>query len=463
MSAAVIDNPAVQRRFRPPAPIPHTERMNALQLLLAVRRNPVSAWGVWHFEEPFVQARTILGDTLVVNDPAMLRHVLVDNVLNYPKSEITRRVLAPAGAKDGLLTAEGEAWRQMRRTLAPIFSPRNVDALAGPIRACAAAAAERMAATPAGGRIDVAAEMARTTFEVMSATLFSDGIAKGPQEFGAALNSYLKTVGRIDPLDLLGAPDWLPRIGRIMGRDAIGFFEREVAETIRRRRAAVAAGRAPHDLLTLLIAASDPETGLGIPDEEVASHVITFIVAGHETTSNALAWTLYLLAKHPEVRERVEAEARGAEAHPPHAWPDKLVWTRAAIEEAMRLYPPAATLSRQALAADRIGEVSVPKGALVIVSPWLIHRHKKLWDAPEYFMPERFLPGRREEIDRFQYLPFGQGPRICIGQRFAMLEAVVILSTLVGRLRLDWPARQSVQPLERITLRPDPGLVMVRG
>jgi cytochrome P450 len=464
MSAAVIDLPGTARRFRPPAPIPHAERMNPLQLILAIRRNPVSAWGVWHFEEPFVQARTpLLGDTIVVNDPAMLRHVLVDNVQNYPKSGIARRVLAPAGAADGLLTSEGEAWRKMRRTLAPIFAPRNVDMLAEAIHDRAAIAAERMAATPAGGRIDVSAEMARTTFEVMSATLFSDGITQGPEAFGKALNRFLETMGRVDPFDLIGVPDWVPRLTRLRGRDPVKFFETEVAATIAKRRAEVTAGTAPHDLLTLLISASDPETGLGISDEEVASHVITFIVAGHETTSNALSWTLYLLAKHPEMRAKVEDEAAEADRHPLADWPEKLVWTRAVIEEAMRLYPPASTLSRQAVAEDRIGDVTVPKGALVIVSPYLVHRHKKLWDAPDYFMPERFLPDQRESIDRFQYIPFGAGPRVCIGLRFAMLEAVVILAEVVKRVRLDWPARQAVQPLERITLRPEPGLSMVRG
>jgi cytochrome P450 len=464
MSAAVIDLPGVERRFRPPAPIPHARRMNPLELILAIRRNPAEAWGVWHFEEPYVQASTpLLGNTIVVNDPAMLRHVLVDNVQNYPKSGIARRVLAPAGAAEGLLTSEGEDWRRMRRTLAPIFAPRNVDALADAILLRAEAAAERIAGVPAGDRVEVAAEMARTTFEVMSATLFSDGITGGPEAFGKALNRFLETMGRVEPLDLMGAPDWIPRLNRWKGRDAIRFFETEVAATIRQRREAVQRGDAPHDLLTLLIKASDPETGLGIPDEQVAAHVITFIVAGHETTSNALGWTLFLLAKHPDIREKVEAEAREAERHPTAEWPDRLVWTRAAIEEAMRLYPPASTLSRQALEADRIGDAQVPKGALVIVSPYIVHRHKKLWRDPDYFRPERFLPGAREKIDRFQYLPFGQGPRVCIGLRFAMLEAVVILAALARRVRLDWPQRQAVRPLERITLRPDPGLSMIRS
>ncbi len=194
-------------------------------------------------------------------------------------------------------------------------------------------------------------------------------------------------MGRVDPLDLVGAPDWIPRFGRWRGATRSRFFETEVAETIRRRRAAVEAGDAPHDLLTLLIKASDPETGLGVPDEQVAAHVVTFIVAGHETTSNALGWTLYLLAKHPDIREKVEAEAQEAHKHPAAEWPERLVWTRAAVEEAMRLYPPASTLSRQALADDRIGDVAIPKGALVIISPYIVHRHKRLWADPDHFRP----------------------------------------------------------------------------
>jgi cytochrome P450 len=464
MSTAALDLTPASRRYRPPAPIPHSERLGVASLLRQIYRNPVEAWGIWHFEEPFVQAKTpLLGNTVVINDPAMLRHVLVDNVQNYPKSDIARRVLAPAGAKDGLLTTEGEAWRQMRRTLAPIFAPRNVDLLADTIADRATLAAERLRAVPMGGRVDVAAEMARTTFEVMSATLFSDGITQGPEAFGKALNRFLETMGRVDPFDIIGAPDWLPRLTRLRGRDAVQFFEREVGATIAKRRAEVAAGCAPHDLLTLLIQASDPETGLGISDEEVASHVITFIVAGHETTSNALSWTLFLLAKHPDVREKVEQEAADAERFPLAEWPEKLIWTRAVIEEAMRLYPPASTLSRKALTTDRIGGLTIPENALVIISPYIVHRHRKLWDAPDYFRPERFLPGEREKIDRFQYLPFGQGPRICIGVRFAMLEAVIILAKLVKAVRLDWPHRQVVHPMERITLRPFPGLEMVKA
>jgi cytochrome P450 len=448
-------------RFRPPAPIPHADRLGTLQLLATLRRNPAEIWGVWHFEEPYVAGRSVLGDTVVISNPEGLRHVLVTNVANYPKSELTRRVLAP-GLGEGLLTAEGESWKRVRRTLAPLFVPRQVDSFASVMLARAERAAGRLCKVPDGEQVDVAAEMTRVTFDVLAGTLFSDGIVSGADRFAEAVTRYFETIGRVSPLDLLGAPAWVPRLNRFTGRSAVQFFEEEVKRIITRRKSEIADGSAPDDLLTMLIKAQDPETGLGISEEEVGAHLVTFMAAGHETTANTLGWTLYLLAKHPDVRARVEAEALGAESYPLAEWPDRLPWTRAAIEESMRLYPPAATLSRNAVDADKIGDLTIPKGALVIISPYVVHRHKTLWHEPEYFRPERFLPENRESIERFSYIPFGAGPRICIGQRFAMLEAVIILAVVLRRVRLDWPSRQKVMPLERVTLRPTPGLMMLK-
>lgn len=459
IALAKTDAAAARRPYRPPAPIPHAERLNPIQLLLALRRNPVETWGVWHFEQPVVPAKTVMGETITISDPALIRHVLVENVANYPKDDLQRRVLAP-GLGEGLLTAEGEIWRRARRTLAPLFAPRVVEGFAGIMEARAGAMIDRLAPTPEGATVDVAAEMTRVTFDILAGTLFTDGIVSGADRFGDAVTRYFNTVGRLDPLDALGAPDWIPRLGKIQGRPAIRFFEEEVERIIRRRGAEIGAGEAPHDLLTLLMKASDPDTGIGLTEAEVAANIVTFIGAGHETTANTLAWTLFLLAKHPEVRAQVEAEAASRHAHPLVDWPERLPWTRAVIEEAMRLYPPAATLTRTALKSDRISTVRIAKGTLVVISPYVLHRHKRLWSDPDRFRPERFLPGAREEIDRYQFIPFGAGPRICIGMRFAMLEAVIVLATLAGRYRFDWPDGQRVMPVQRVTLRPDPGLRM---
>jgi cytochrome P450 len=457
--------PAIEngrRVFRPPAPIPHTERLGTLALLRQLRANPAAAWGVWHFEEPFVAARTVLGDTVVLSEPAMIRHVLVDNAANYPKDDLQRRVLKP-GLGEGLLTAEGETWRRVRRTLAPLFTPRMVDGFAETMLERAEKAAGRIAEAPHGRIVDVSAEMTRVTFDILSGTLFSDGIVSDADRFAEAVTRYFETAGRLDPLDALGAPNWIPRVSWFTRRGAISFFEEEVSRIITQRKEEIAAGTAPHDLLTLLIQAADPETGIGLTDEEVGANIVTFITAGHETTANALGWALFLLAKHPELRERAEAEARSAEGIPLADWPERLPFIRAVLEEAMRLYPPAATLSRRAVGPDRIGTLIIPKGALVVISPYVVHRHKRLWNEPELFRPDRFMPGARDSIDRFQFIPFGAGPRICIGLRFAMLEGVIVLATLLCRVRLDWPARQAVRPVQRVTLRPEPGLRMLRA
>ena len=242
-------------------------------------------------------------------------------------------------------------------------------------------------------------------------------------------------------------------------RASAAFFEQAVDAIIERRRALVAAsGTIPRDLLTLLLEASDPQTGTGLTHEEVRANVVTFIGAGHETTANALTWSLYLLSLSPEWRERLAAEADRVLAGPIEQALDGLVETRAVIEEAMRLYPPVASLSREALGPDDLCGRRIRKGALIIVSPWVLHRHELLWRDPGSFDPSRFLPGARETIDRFAYLPFGAGQRVCIGAAFSLQEAVIVLAHVMRSFALTPAPGQKIEPVQRITLRPRDGL-----
>jgi cytochrome P450 len=264
-------------------------------------------------------------------------------------------------------------------------------------------------------------------------------------------------------VDIFGLPDWVPRIGRWRAKPAIRFFEELVSELIQSRKALVERGEAvPRDLLTLLLEAADPETGKGLSDTEVGANIVTFIGAGHETTANVLSWSIYLISQDERVRTRIEREVDevlGAGAiEPEHL--DRLVYTRAVLDEAMRLYPPAPLLSRAAIADDRIGALTIEAGTVVTIAPYVLHRHRTLWDEPDAFRPERFLPGERETIDRFAYLPFGAGPRVCIGATFALQEAVIVLATIVRAVRLDLKEGYKVTPLHRITLRPRGGLPM---
>ena len=448
--------------FRPPAPVPLARAPDLFAFLKGARTNPLTTWTRAHFEQPILAGEGVLGRVTVLSDPSAIRHVLVDNAANYRKDDLQRRVLAP-GLGDGLLTAEGDVWRAQRRALAPLFTPRNVAGFEGEMDAAAQRLVRRLARRD-GREVDVALEMTRVTLDVLERTIFTRGLARDPDALSQAITRYFAAIGPIDPLDVLGMPNWLPRIGRIRARPALRFFEEVVGELMSARKALLARGEAaPRDLLTLLLGATDPETGRGLSDLEVRANVVTFIGAGHETTANALSWSLYLLSQAEDMRERVEHEVDTALGGGRALDLAALPVCRAVVEEAMRLYPPVAFLSRAALADDRVCGYRVPKGSLVVVSPYVLHRHRTLWTDPDAFDPGRFLPERRGSIDRFAYLPFGAGPRVCIGASFSLQEAVIVLARLARTVRFRLRAGHAVVPVQRVTLRPSGGLPMEVG
>ena len=217
----------------------------------------------------------------------------------------------------------------------------------------------------------------------------------------------------------------------------------------------------PRDILTLLLEAQDPETGRGLSEREVRANIITFIAAGHETTANAITWSLFLLSQSPEWRERVAAEAEREMGGSAGSLPERLVETRAVVEEAIRLYPPLVAISRAAIAPDELAGQRIRRGAMVVIAPYVLHRHRLLWDRPDIFDPDRFLPGARDRIDRYAYLPFGAGPRGCIGSAFALQEATIVVASIVRNFDLQVPPGHIVWPVHRVTLRPQGGLPMM--
>lgn len=449
--------------FVPYAPPPRERRPNPWLHLWLLARNPLETWRIAHYEESILLERSWFGSSAVVSDPVAIRRVFVENAENYPKDELQLRLLRPR-IGDGLLTAAGDAWKHARRTLSPLFTPKRVAAAAAVMRARAERCVDRWLSGSTGAVIALDREMTALTFDILSATMFSNAIGADYDAFEKAMTRYFNTIGRVDPLDVLGMPDWVPRIGRLVAEPAMAYFEGAVARLIAERGVVIEQdpAAAPDDILTALLRASDPETGVGLTEAEVAANLITFIAAGHETTARALTWTLHLLAHAPAVRAQAEDEASGA-GDDPADWLDSLPTIRAALEESMRLFPPAPFLSRVAREDDTLAGVSISANTLVIVAPWLVHRHRRLWEAPDAFMPSRFMPGARETIDRFAYLPFGAGPRICIGARFAMMEAVIALTTILRRVRLDPSEAGEPRPVQRITLRPAERLMMTVG
>jgi len=257
--------------------------------------------------------------------------------------------------------------------------------------------------------------------------------------------------------DLLGFPEWFPRRRPKGYQRAITEFEALVSRFLAERRAA---GIERDDLLSMLLLARDPESGEGMSDKQLRDEILTIFLAGHETTANALSWTWYLLAQHPDAEARLHDELdRVLGGRMPNAGDvAELKWTRMVIEETMRLYPPAHTISRTAIEEDWIGSVRLPPGALITISIYMTHRNPNLWPHPERFDPERFAPAAVAQRHRFAYLPFGGGPRICIGNGFAITEAQVVLAAIAQRYRVRLASDHVVQPIGLITLRPKTGI-----
>ena len=447
---------------RPPAPVPRAEALGPLALIRVLVRNPLEAWTQAHFEEPIVAGGLPLARAVVVSDPPAIRRVLLDNAHNYEKDWMQRRILS-AGLADGLLSTEGHQWRMQRRALAPLFARRSVMSFSAAVIAEAAALVARLDRR-AGETVDVAAEMTRLTLAVLERTIFSDGVGADREEVRLAMQRYFEVASRIDPFDILGLPAAIPRPRRLGVWSTLRFFEKTIERLIatRRRRLAEAPDDVPQDLLTLLLGATDPQTGARLSESEVRANVLTFIAAGHETTANCLSWSLYLLSQAPDWRDRLRAEAeRELDRGEPETLADRLVETRAVIDESNRLYPPISAISRVARGDDVLGGHAIRRGTMVVIAPYVLHRHRALWTQADVFNPDRFLPGARETIERFAYLPFGAGPRVCIGSAFALQEACVTLAMLTRHFDIDLAPGHAVRPVQKMTLRADGGMPMI--
>lgn len=443
--------------FRPAVPPRREGPLPLLPFLWQSWRDPLGTWSKRHFEEPQMYGEGPLGAVIVVSHPAGVRHVLTDNAANYRKGDLQRRILGPL-LSEGLLLTEGDVWRRGRRILAPLFTPARM-------RDLTTRMAEVCAARVAGWDLkfgpqvmDIDSQMSTLTFEILSATLFSDELGGEAAGFEKALNRYLSIGARIDPLDVLDAPNWIPRVGRLASYQSAVFFEKRVAALVAARRARLESGAsAPQDLLSALLSARDEADGSALSDREVSANILTFILAGHETTARTLGWVLHLISRSPETAARLRAEADGFDISDP-AWADRLAWTRAVIEESMRLFPPAPTLERTAVGPDVIEgpgvePQAIKAGTMVIISPWVLHRHEKLWDDPAAFRPERFLPENRKSVDRYAWIPFSAGPRVCIGASFALQEAMIALATILKVADIEPITAVEPRPVHQITLR----------
>jgi cytochrome P450 len=426
--------------------------MTALQRLAAMRESAIGTWGQRAYEDDIVRGSFFfLRSSFILNAPDAIRHVLVDNYENYSRTPAGLRVLRPM-LGEGLLIAEGRAWKHQRRTLAPAFTPRAVTTL---IPHMVAVTDETVAnlRRSGGGAVDLREIMQRMTLEIAGRTMFSFGMERHGATLRDFVMEYADRLARPNFLDLVLPANWptprdFPRARfRKRWTDFVGMLMAE------RRAAGKQEGAPARDLFDLMNAARDPETGEAFSEAQLGDQVATMILAGHETTATALFWALYLLALDPVAQEQLAAEARQVSADG-EADLERLKFTRAVVDETMRLYPPAFLIARAAAGNDEVAGIPIKRHDVILIAPWLLHRHEKLWRDPNAFVPERFL-SPAPPPDRFAYLPFGVGARVCIGAHFALVEATLALARIIAAFRVTLLDKDPVMPVGVVTTQPN--------
>lgn len=413
-------------------------------------RTAVYGWSEQAFRLPYMR-RNILGFRVHIPlNPDAVQRVLLDNAANYVKPDVVKRLLAPAIGQ-GLLTSDGGLWRDQRRIVAANFAPAAVDSLVPQFGAVGRQALERWRP----GVRNMAVEATEATMRIISNTLFSGDPRLTREAAMAHIAAALEGVSEARLQAMLGLPriPWTPSGWRAQKGQK---YLRSTLEAVVRERLP---GGGPDDFLGRLIRALGERFEPRQAADLAADNAMTFYLAGHETTANAITWTLYLLSEQPSLQDSVAAECKAAVAagEGPEL-PERLPLLRRVLEESLRLYPPAPRFDRQAVEADRLADHEVRPGDIVSIWPWILHRHQALWERPDQFDPDRFLPGRREGRHRFQYIPFGAGPRLCVGARFATAEALVILAHWLGQWRFEPVPGREVRVHGMVTLRPAGGM-----
>jgi cytochrome P450 len=437
--------------FVPPHPPRPVRELAFFAFLRAVRSNALTMWTEAAYQED-VLVRHFLGRAnMLLNAPDAIHHVLVDNPGNYRRSPASIRILRPITGK-GLLLSDGDDWRHQRRTIAPSLAPRNLPMLARHVVTCVQESVAVLAAQ-AGGPVDLLAAMQNLALDIAGRSMFSLEV----RQYGAAMRRLLTEYGlryaQPHLFDMVLPPS-IPTL-RDLGRRRFQRRWMGLMEQIMRERQATPPAETPRDLFDLLLAARDPESGEGFSQTQLRDQVATMILAGHETTAVTLFWSLVLLSGAPAERQRVADEVRQLDVTADTAMDvlPRLVHTRAVVSEALRLYPPAFTIVRQAIGVDRAGSVDIPRGTVLMIAPWVLGRHRRFWHNPDAFDPSRFLLGA-PQIPRFAYLPFGAGPRVCVGAQFALTEATLVLAAIIRAFDVSLDEAAPL-PVAIVTTQPD--------
>jgi cytochrome P450 len=423
--------------------------------MMAMRRDPLTFLSQMRARYGDVSSHT--GDderVYLVNRPELAHRVLAGNRRNYVKAGTPDDLMLTPLLGRGLLTSDGEVWRRQRRVSQPPFSPERVVGFDHLITSATLELLDRWTSAPPGEELRLDHQLSGLTLAVVARAIFGSDLTGINERFGEAVDVLNRFMGHFDPLEDSDAG----REARASFSKAVGFLNGLVGLLVQARRLEGTEGR--DDLLSRLIDGLDESAGRA-GERDLRDQVVTMLMAGHETTAKALTWTLVLLARHPDVAERLDSELRTVlgDRVVSSGDLDELTFCRHVVQESMRLYPPVWLLSRRAIGADKLGPFDVPAGTLVCVSPYVLHRDKRYWEDPEAFDPDRFGETRSAGRPDYAYIPFSGGPRHCIGRHFALLEAQLVLATIRRRVRLKLVEGHPIEPEALVTLRPRHGVL----
>lgn len=436
----------------PPKPTPRPDKVSLMGYLRLFRRDILSAQPARLYRAWMAAFRTPFFRSYLCNDPVLIRRVLQDRPADFPKSQRITEGLAPLLGRSVFVT-NGEEWLRQRRIIDPAFEGGRMRAAFPAILAAGQAAVARLPE----GEVEIEAAASHAAADVIFRTLFSLPIEdRVAQAVFHEFRTYQRTQPILNLAAFLPLPAWVPRLHRRATRASAATIRRLIGQMTAARAAAIAAGTAPDDLATRIMTTPDPVTGSRFSTPEMVDQVAIFFLAGHETSASALSWALYLLAANPSAQARVAVEA--AAMTEDFATLATLRFTRDVFREALRLYPPVPMMVREAAQPEEMRGQAVPKGAQIVLSPWHLHRHERLWENPDGFDPDRWQTDAGRASARDAYLPFSSGPRVCPGAGFAMLEGTLLLALLVRGFRFDVVEGRIPVPVAHLTVRGKDGI-----
>ena len=445
-----------------PAPAKSRRRLKDITFIvmriLRARSNLVAAWPKFCYRQKIIMFRVLWGRVVIVNEPEGVQWVMATNSANYPKSRASMQMLKPL-LGNGLFVSEGALWTRQRRIAAPAAHGNRLAGYSDVIIEEGRNFAEAWRKLPPGTELDMTEAFTLLTAEIISRLMFGYRLGAQVNTLYEAFVQYQASHGRMHLSELIGVPDWFPRPSMFNARRAVKKFDGVLHAIIEAGRDAN--GEIPENLIQMLVNYRD-DKGQPMNPRLIRDEVASIFLAGHETTAITLSWAFYLLDQHPETAARLHTELDAVLGGRTPAFADvpKLVFTRAVIDETLRLYPPVHVFSKQAVADDVILGHKVPAGSFVTVSSWVLHRHELYWREPNRFDPDRFLPNAPDAIHPYAYIPFGAGSRVCLGKHLGILEAVLLLAIIAQSFRLKLRPGHPAEPVGRMTLRPDGGMPM---